>query len=164
MRTGFLRLRARATYKALKELGESSGIGPDLLPSRILRRCARELALPVTLLARKLLRERRWPLCWKHHWAHGIHKRATRSLGNNYRGVHLTPQLSKVVERVLGTLFLPWLQASDAFGPNQYAYAKGRSYKDTLTINVCNWILLLELGFLGGVYCSDVAGAFDSRG
>ena len=82
-------------------------------------------------------------------------------MGKNYRGVHLTPQLSKVIERTLGSLFLPRLQAAGAYGPNQYAYSKGRSHKDTLTINVCNWILLLELGYLVGVYCSDVQGAFD---
>ncbi len=161
MRAGFLRLRVRTVYKLLKSLDESSGTGPDLLPARILKHCARELALPVTLLARKLLREHRWPLCWRQHWVHGIYKRASKALGKNYRGVHLTPQLSKVAERAIGSLFIPWLESSQAYGPHQYAYSKGKGYKDVLTINVCNWILLLELGFLVGVYCSDVSGAFD---
>ena len=161
MRSGFLRLRVRTVYKLLKKLDEKSGTGPDLLPARILKMCARELALPVTLLARKLLREHRWPLCWREHWIHGIFKRGSRALGKNYRGVHLTPQLSKVVERSLGTLFIPWLESSGAYGPNQFAYSKGKGHKDTLTINVCNWLLLLEQGYLVAVYCSDVSGAFD---
>ena len=47
------------------------------------------------------------------------------------------------------------------FGPHQYAYSKDRSYKDVLLVNTCQWISLLERGFMVGVYCSDVSGAFD---
>ena len=46
-------------------------------------------------------------------------------------------------------------------GPNQYAYCKGKGYKDTLTVNVCNWIWLMEQGYVVGLYCSDVSGAID---
>ena len=46
-------------------------------------------------------------------------------------------------------------------GPNQFAYRKGKGYKDTLCVNVCEWLLQLEHGFLVGLYCSDVEGAFD---
>ena len=158
---GFLRLRVRDVKKLLKALDESSGTGPDLLPARVLRRCADALALPVTLLTRMLLREGRWPDCWRRHWVHSIYKKGSKAEATNYRGVHLTPQLSKVVERAVGSLLLPWLEQREAFGPNQYAYGKGRGYKDVLTINVCSWILSMEKGELVGLYCSDVSGAFD---
>ena len=46
-------------------------------------------------------------------------------------------------------------------GPNQYAYSRGPSYHDILFVNICSWISDMELGWLVGVYCSDVAGAFD---
>ena len=95
------------------------------------------------------------------HWIHPLHKRKSRADAKNYRGVHLTSQLSKVVERVIGTVFILWAERSVLPGPNQYAYAKGRSYKDTLIVNVCSWILSMEQWYLVGVYCSDVAGAFD---
>ena len=158
---GFLRLRVRTVLKLLKGLDEHSGTGPDRLPTRILKRCAAELALPVTLLSRKLLAEGRWPLCWRTHWVHAIHKRKSRADAKNYRGVHLTAQLSKVVERALGSIFIPWIESNDLYGPNQFAYGKGKSYKDTLAVNVCNWLLQTERGFLVGLYCSDVSGAFD---
>ena len=158
---GFLRIRVRTLRKLLRSLDEHSGTGPDKLPTRILKRCADELALPVTLLTRKLLSEGRWPQCWRTHWVHAIHKRKSRADAGNYRGVHLTAQLSKVVERALGFVFLPWAESKDLYGPNQYAYSKGKGYKDTLAVNVCNWLLLLEQGSAVGLYCSDVSGAFD---
>ena len=66
-------------------------------------------------------------------------------MGENYRGVHLTVQLSKIVEKPICTLFVPLLESIDAFGPHQYAYTKGRGYRDTLTINVCNWLTVFWL-------------------
>ena len=159
--SGFLRIRVRTVLKLLRDLDEHSGTGPDRLPARILKRCASELALPVTLLARKLLAEARWPECWRTHWVYPLHKKKSRADPKNYRGVHLTAQLSKVVERTIGTVFIPWAEKMSLYGPNQYAYSKGKGYKDTLIVNVCNWILLMEQGFMVGVYCSDVSGAFD---
>ena len=61
----------------------------------------------------------------------------------------------------MASLLVPWLESQGSFGPHQYAYSKGKGYKDVLTINVCSWILALERGELLGVYCSDVSGAFD---
>ena len=77
------------------------------------------------------------------------------------RGVHLTAQLSKVVERIIAQVLVPWLDKVNAFGQNQYAYIKGRGYKDVVCVNVCNWLLAMENGHATAVYCSDVSGAFD---
>ncbi len=155
------RLTVTKVFNLLKALDETSGTGPDQLPARILKHCAAELAIPVTLLTRKLLHEHCWPKCWRLHWVHGIYKRGSKALGKNYRGVHLTPQLSKVVERAVGSVVLPWLEHIGAYGPHQYAYSKGKGYKDVLAVNTCHWLLLLEQGYAVGVYCSDVGGAFD---
>ena len=157
---GFLRLRVRAVLRILKDLDENSGTGPDLLPTMILRRCAKELALPVTLLSRICLNQGRWPQCWRFHWIHPLHKKKSKADPLNYRGVHLTPQLAKVVERAIGSLFVPWLSAN-GFGDHQYAYSKNKSHRDVLAINVCCWLLLLEEDHAIGLYCSDVSGAFD---
>ena len=115
----------------------------------------------MTLLARKLLAKSRWPLCWRSRWIYALFKRKSRADANNYRGVHLTAQLSKVIERAVGAVFIPWADKNLLQGPNQYAYAKGRGYQDTLAVNVCNWILSMEQGHMVGLYCSDVSGAFD---
>ena len=75
--------------------------------------------------------------------------------------MHLTPQLSKVVERIIGHLFQPFLVSSGAFGPNQFAYTPKRGHRDALALNVLRWIMALGRGSRVGLYCSDVSGAFD---
>ena len=159
--SGFLRIRVRTVRKLLKKLDVHSGTGPDRLPTRILRTLCDELALPITLLARKLLSDGCWPQCWREHWVHPIYKKKSRADGRNYRGVHLTAQVSKVIERAIGGIFIPWVEKVGAYGPRQFAYTKGMSYKDVLALNVCSWLSLMSRGFLVGVYCSDVSGAFD---
>ena len=90
-----------------------------------------------------------------------LYKRKARSAPTNYRGIHLTNQLSKVVERCVGMLFLPRLQHLGFYGPRQFAYGQGRSYKDALALCVCDWIWALCHKCRIGLYCSDVASAFD---
>ena len=79
----------------------------------------------------------------------------------NYRGVHLTAELAKVVERLILSLFEPYLAATMTFGENQFAYTKQRGARDALAQLVLTRIEALALGRKIGVYCSDVSGAFD---
>ena len=145
----------------LKLLKEASSTGPDMLPACILKACWRELANPIARLVRLLLRTGTWPLCWRHHWIYPLHKKRAKWDPGNYRGIHLTPQLSKVVERVLAKFFQPRLEARLSYRPRQFAYTSGRGYKDALAHNVLSWILAISRGGRVGLYCSDVSGAFD---
>ena len=73
----------------------------------------------------------------------------------------MTPQLSKVMERLIGSLFLPFLEVTCAYGPNQFAYTRNRGLRDALALNVIQWLLAINKGYRVGLYCSDVSGAFD---
>ena len=88
-------------------------------------------------------------------------KKAVFSAGND-RGVHLTAQLSKVAERLMLPMLETHISLTVAFGPNQFAYMKGRGARDALAFLVVSWILALQQRKKVGVYCSDVSRAFDS--
>ena len=114
--SGFLPIRKRVVMKSLSSLRDDSGTGPDKLPARILKKCAAVLAVAVALLARIILRDGVWPNLWKHHWLFPLFKRKSRAEPSNYRGIHLTSQLSKVVERVLGRFWQPYLLVNGSLG------------------------------------------------
>ena len=61
--SGFLLLRRRGARQELQRLRVDSGSGPDLLPTRILKVCASELALPFVKLARRIVATGTWPSC-----------------------------------------------------------------------------------------------------
>ena len=159
--SGFLPVRRNHALKVLKALREDSGTGPDQLATRVLKKCAVVLAIPVAVLVRIILLHGNWPVSWKLHWIYPLHKRASRSDAKHYRGIHLTAQLSKVSERILGLHLSPYLESSLAYGQYQFAYIRGRGYRDALAFNVCSWVWALGNRKRIGLYCSDVAGAFD---
>ena len=58
---GFLRIRTRDVLRVLKGLREDSATGPDQIATIVLKTCAAVLALPLCLLARRILETQRWP-------------------------------------------------------------------------------------------------------
>ena len=145
----------------MKKLQEDNATGPDGIAARVLKRCAPALKIPLAIICRAVLSAGVWPRIWKHHWIFPIHKKKARSDPSNYRGVHLTAQASKVVERVLGSFLKPFLEQTGAYGPNQFAYSSGRGTRDAVALCVLTWLHYLDQGSKVGIYCSDVAGAFD---
>ena len=96
------------------------------------------------------------------HWIVPLYKKNAVFKPGNYRGIHLTAQLSKVMERLLGRLWLPDLANQPSLcGPNQFAYLPEKGARDALAVMVCTWLLGFQQGQKFGLYCSDVSGAFD---
>jgi hypothetical protein len=147
--------------KVLSDLRSDSATGPDELPSRILKECAKALARPLCMLARIIISQGRWPEAWTLHWIVPLYKKKQVFLAQNYRGVHLTAQISKAMERLFRTLFMPFLLQCNVFGPNQFAYVPERGARDALALMLLVWITALAKKRNICIYCSDVAGAFD---
>ena len=142
-------------------LDEHSGTGPDLLPARILKYCADQLAHPILQLTLLMLESGEWPDSWREHWILPLFKRSAVYLPKNYQGVHLTAQFSKVIERLLLSLLVPHVTRWSLTGENQFAYSKNKGARDALALLCLRWIESLERGHKVLVYCSDVSGAFD---
>ena len=66
-----------------------------------------------------------------------------------------------MLERLLGLLFVPYLEITDGFRSNQFAYRKNRGLRDALAFNVASWIHMIYLKLKIALYCSDVSSAFD---
>ena len=157
----FVPVRARTATKLMKELDEESSTGPDSLATRLLKRCSSTLGRPVAKLTRLLLDSGRWPEKWRLHWILPLYKKRSVYDPGNYRGIHLSAQLSKVVERLVAASLVLYLEDTCVFGLNPFAYRKERSCKDALAMNAIQWIWWLHLNKKVALYCSDVSGAFD---
>ena len=80
---------------------------------------------------------------------------------SNYRGVHMTAQFAKILERFVGLAFLPTLACEISVGPNQFAYLKQRGARDALAYLVLSWLAAFREKASIALYMSDVSGAFD---
>ena len=110
--SGFLPVRLRNVLAELRGLRADSSTGPDEISARYLKACSKAIAFPLTLLTRAILHQGVWPQAWRVHRLLPLHKKKAKSDPTNYKGIHITAQLSKVVERALGRLFLPFLEAA----------------------------------------------------
>ena len=137
--SGFLPLRRRTAKKLLSKLDAKIATGPDKLSARIFKECAEELALPIVLVARRLLSLAEWPKSWRFHWVTPLFEKSARSDAGKYRGVHLTTVFSKVVERLIGNVLTPFPRKVGAFGSNQWAFQTWRSGRDMLALLTTDW-------------------------
>ena len=134
--------------------------GSDRLAARILRELAGVLALPLTILCRRILYEAFWPTRWRVHLVIPIYKKAAVSDAGNYRGIHLTSIVSKCVERVIGQPLIAFLEAH-GFGSAQWAFRKKSSARDLSLVCVSRWSLAFCRKCKMGAYLGDISGAFD---
>ena len=133
-----------------------------MLPSRILKRCAAVIARLLHALILMILHYGEWPEISMIHWVVPLYKNNSVYDARNYRGIHMTAQLSKAAERVLATLFVLQFICMGAFGHNQFAYMPKRGTRDALAHLVTTWIVFFGQKLTIGVCCSDVSGAFDN--
>ena len=70
------------TDKALKSLDEYSALGLDMLPTRILKRCAHVL-VPVLHMFFAILTCGEWPALWVEHWIIPLYKRKSVNQAGN---------------------------------------------------------------------------------
>ena len=143
----------------MEELNEGSAAGPDHIPTKVLKRFAKALAPVIHRLASQILKEGRWPESWAMHWIVPIYKKKAVFHAGNYRGVHLTAQLAKVVERAILPLLVPRLETTSC--ANQFAYQQGSGARDILAFLVSTWLLSLSKKRKVAVYGSYVSCAFD---
>ena len=145
----------------MAHLREDSVTGPDRVPTRIIKQCAGALATPVYLLALAILTSGRWPDLYTLHWVACLYKKTSVCDPKNYRGVHLAAQLAKVLERLIGSFFLPKLSWPQSIGSNQFVYIKERGARDAVAYLVLSWLMALKEKARIALYMSGVSGAFD---
>ena len=156
----FVAIRSRFTAKFFKELKINKTTGHDKISAAILKRIGKFIAVPFTKICRRLLYEGCWPKQWRYHLVVPIFKKDVAYAAGNYRGMHLTPILSKIAEKVIGKSVREFLQ-DHAFGNNQWAFTPGLGSRDLVTKLVMEWILAICCGKKVGAYLSDIYGAFD---
>ncbi len=113
------------------------------------------------MLARQILADGIWPRVWKLHWVSSLHKRGSVYDPNKYRGLHLTPVISKVVERCFAKPLSTFCAESCAFGRSQWAFQAKIGCKDLVCLLLARWSLAIQERKKIGLYLSDISGAFD---
>ena len=138
-------IRVRLIRLIIKALKLNTVSGPDGLLVRVFRKCCDELAFAIAVVMRFLIRIGFWLQPCKFHCIQPLYNKATVFSQYNYRNVHLTNIIDKIVERALAIMLGPHFYKTNAFGYNPCAFDK----------------CVLKYGFKVVIYLSNIFVAYD---
>ena len=156
-----VRFRPLTVERHLQQLDCSKATGPDAIPARVLKACARSLSYPLSRLFSLCFCKQVQHSLWKVANVTPVHKKQSRTIVKNYRPVSLLSIISKVMEKIVNRCIINHLEKESAISAHQFGFRQGLSTADLLTTLHHNWVSGLNQGGAVRVLAVDIAGAFD---
>ena len=151
--------RVRGTIEALKEC---SAAGPDEIPPTVIKQLKDELVIPITILFKKSIEERRIPDDWRESNVTPIYKqKGSRSDPGNYRPVSLTNVVGKMLERIVKQDIVRFIEQNKLMSNSQHGFRSGRSVQTNMTEFLDQTTRWLDKGRSFDIIYLDFAKAFD---
>ena len=148
--------------KALNSLKIFKSPGPDGIHPRLLKECAKELALPFKLLFDKTIENGHIPSKWKEAEVRPIFKKGAKTTPGNYRPVSLTSIVCKVFESFIRKSLFDHFVKNDLLSEEQYGFCGGRSCTTQLLNTLYDWFTYLDENIPVDVVYLDFRKAFDT--
>ena len=102
-------------------------MGPDKIPSIILKELSEELSFPLQLIMNKSLADGIVPDKWKTAEVTAIYKKGDKSDPGNYRPVSLTSITCKVMESLIADQIRSYMEYNNMFHRCQHGFRQHRS-------------------------------------
>jgi hypothetical protein len=119
-------------YKLLGWVNPAKAIGPDKLPTRILKECAEQLAPVLCHIFQHSYDTGEVPEDWKVPNITAIYKKGDRQAAKNYRPVSLTSVCSKLMEHIVFSSIMGHLDRHELLVDNQHGFRRGRTTETQL--------------------------------
>ena len=103
-RLTFQPVNVATVYRLITELNISKATGIDEISAKVLKAAAPAIAEPLTRIFNMSIVSDKFPAEWKVARLTLIFKKGQRSMFDNYRPISILPVVSKLMERILGTI------------------------------------------------------------
>ena len=113
---------------AIKATKINSAAGPDTIPPILLHKCADALVDPLRIIMNKSLKNGEIPDVWKQALITPIYKRKGNKWDSlQYRPISLTSQIVKLLERIIRTYLIHYLEINHLLPESQHGFRPNRS-------------------------------------
>ena len=113
---------------AIKATKINSAPGPDSIPPVLLHKCAESLVDPLKRIMNKSLKSGEIPGVWKQALITPIYKRKGNKWDSiQYRPISLTSQIVKLLERIIRTYLILYLEMNQLLPESQHGFRPNRS-------------------------------------
>lgn len=148
-------------YKVLLGLDANSAMGPDNVHPRLLKSCAEELTVPLTIIFNLSIATGSLPSRWLESLVMPLFKGKSRLDPHNYRPVSLTSVCCKVLERIVVARLMAYLESYGILSDRQFGFRKARSTEDQMLLVYSRIAELVDAGLVVDVGLLDFSKAFD---
>ncbi|KAL8614243.1 hypothetical protein ACOMHN_026460 [Nucella lapillus] len=147
--------------KVLRSLDPNKASGPDGIGPRVLREIAEEVAPSLTILFQTSMSSGVVPADWRDAYVTPIFKKGEQYNPANYRPVSLTCVICKVMEHVVSSAMMGYLDSRRILTDRQHGFRKGRSCETQLLEFVDEIVGHMEGGGQVDILIMDLTKAFD---
>ena len=156
-------VKEHQVIKIIKGLKNSSATGVDYIDTRTIKLIAEIIAPVLTFIINLSIQSSTFPTIWK--WAKVIPLLKSMSadaiLPKSYRPVALLPILSKVMEKVVFSQLVEYLEHNKLIHPNLHGSRGGHNTSTALLQLYDKWVEEVEEDKMVGVLFCDQSAAFD---
>ena len=145
----------------LQKLNPNKAAGPDRVENRIMKESSEEMAPVLHQIFRKSLDETEVPERWKEAEITPIHKGGSKALMANFRPVALTSAVCKVMEKIICSAILLFLNTNGLISQQQHGFVRGRSCQTNMLLCLEKWTEVVDSDRSVDVAYFDYAKAFD---
>lgn len=148
--------------KIIKRLQVKCAPGLDCIHNKLINQTMYQILPPLTHIINTSLQTGEFPVAWKTAAVCPIHKDGAKNNPANYRPISLLSTLSKLLEKIVNSRLMKFIEQNELLPTNQYGFRKGMSTEDAvgdLTDLVSS--ILDEGRACVGVFL-DLAKAFDT--
>jgi hypothetical protein len=154
-------INRQIVLKTLLSLNTNTATGPDKIPNILFKKCAHQLAHPLSKLFKQSLNTGEFPQSWKSASVTPIFKNGLKLDPNSYRPISLLPCISKIFEIIVNDQLMTHLETNKLLSPYQFGFRRNRSTCDLLTILSQLWTNALDNMHEIIVITLDIIKAFD---
>ena len=108
--------------KYLTTIDTNKSQGPDGINSKVLRRAANSLCIPITLLFQKSIESGTVPSAWLDANVTPLFKKGSRLEASNYRPISLTSVLVKILEKIIKSELMKHLSNNKLISNKQHGF------------------------------------------
>jgi len=159
--TSIFTITTKEVRQRMSQVATNKALGPDNISPHILKRCASQLATPLTTIFQQCITTGVWPTLWKGARVVAIHKKGKRTDPKNYRPISLLSVLGKILEAIIADKISYFLTSHQLLNNKQFGFRTNRSAADLLLQLSTTWQKSLDQGKDTFIIALDIAGAFD---
>ena len=127
-----MNITVNGVSKQLSKLNPGKAAGPDNLTSRILKELHSEVAPMLSDIFNSSLREGKVPDDWRNASVSPVYKKGAKTKAENYRPISLTCICCKVMEHVITSNIMAYLDKHQLLHSNQHGFRKKLSCETQL--------------------------------